>query len=248
MAAAARSGHNAQRRISCRVDGLHNTLRTEDKVAAIVPKLMVRGTILSPAEPFLDFIRHQFRNYVQTLDQAAGIQLGRVSAYNSGSALSVPGCDPSAVFLEEFWLDYLDHAVFHALWSSGRRVYVLQAVLQHELAESDLNARPIWRFRNVLQAQSLFVKRTEASPTGCSTGYGCCGPSGACGPICRISAFGKRRRGKHCFSTPPAPPGTLKRDCEMLTRRLAKTKHLLEPKDLRRLSERSTTACGCGCG
>src|SRR5271170_5679520 len=67
-----------------------------------------------------------------------------------------------------------------------------------------------------------------ASPTGCSIGYGCCGPFGACGPICRISAFGKRRRGKHCFSTPPAPAGTLKRDCEMLTRRLAKTRHLLE--------------------
>src|ERR1700692_3668724 len=66
-----------------------------------------------------------------------------------------------------------------------------------------------------------------ALPSGCSTGYGCCGPSGACGPICKISGSGKRRRGKRCFSMPPTPPGTLKRDCEMLTRRLAKTKHLL---------------------
>jgi GT2 family glycosyltransferase len=137
-----------------------NALRTEDNVAAIVPKLMVRGTILSPAEHFLDFLRHQFRNYVQTLGQAAGIQQGRVSAYNSGSTLSVPVLRSIGGFPKEFWLDYLDHAVFHALWASGRRVYVLHAVLQHELAESDLNARPIWRFRNVLRAQSLFVKRT----------------------------------------------------------------------------------------
>jgi GT2 family glycosyltransferase len=137
-----------------------NAFRTEDNVAAIVPKLMVRGTILSPAEHFLDFLRHQFRNYVQTLGQAAGIQQGRVSAYNSGSTLSVPVLRSIGGFPKEFWLDYLDHAVFHALCISGRRVYVLHAVLQHDLAESDLNARPIWRFRNVLRAQSLFVKRT----------------------------------------------------------------------------------------
>jgi GT2 family glycosyltransferase len=137
-----------------------HALRTEDKVEAIVPKLMVRGTILSPAEHFLDFLHHQFRNDMQTLGHAAGIQQGRVSAYNSGSALSVPWLRSIGGFPGEFWLDYLDHAIFHALWASGRRVYVLHAVLQHELAESDLNARPIWRFRNVLWAQSLFVKRT----------------------------------------------------------------------------------------
>jgi GT2 family glycosyltransferase len=141
------------------IDCIH-ALRTEDNVAAIVPKLMVRETVLSPAEHFLDFLRHQFRNYVQVLGQAAGIQQSRVSAYNSGSTLSVPVLRSIGGFPKEFWLDYLDHAVFHALHMSGHRVYVLHAVLRHDLAESDLNARPIWRFRNVLQAQSLFVKRT----------------------------------------------------------------------------------------
>jgi GT2 family glycosyltransferase len=135
-----------------------NGLRAEDKVAAIVPKLMVRGTILSPAEHFIDFIRHQFRNSVLTLDQASGVQRERISAYNSGSTLSVSVLRSIGGFPEEFWLDYLDHAVFHALSSSGYRVYVLHAVLEHELAESDLDVRPIWRFRNVLRAQSLFVK------------------------------------------------------------------------------------------
>jgi GT2 family glycosyltransferase len=135
-----------------------NGLRAEDKVAAIVPKLMVRGTIVSPAEHFIDFLRHQFRNSVQTLDQATGVQRGRISAYNSGSTLSVRVLRSIGGFPKEFWLDYLDHAVFHALCTRGYGVYVLHAVLEHDLAESDLNARPIWRFRNVLQAQSLFVK------------------------------------------------------------------------------------------
>ena len=146
------------------IDCAH-ALRTEDNVAAIVPKLMVRGTILSPAEPFLDFLRHQFRNSVHTLGcKEVGIQPGRVSAYNSGSTLDVRMLRSIGGFPSEFWLDYLDHAVFDALAAKGYRVYVLHAVLQHELAESDLNARPIWRFRNVLEAQSLFVKRRGSFP------------------------------------------------------------------------------------
>jgi GT2 family glycosyltransferase len=137
-----------------------DTLQAADNVVAIVPKLMVRGTILSPAEHFVDFLRHQFRNAVKAFAREnAGIQRGRLSAYNSGSTLRVTALRAIGGFPGEFWLDYLDHAVFHALTVSGYRIYVLHAVLQHELAESDLNARPIWRFRNVLKAQSLFVKR-----------------------------------------------------------------------------------------
>jgi GT2 family glycosyltransferase len=137
-----------------------DTLQTTDNVAAIVPKLMVRGVVLSPAEHFVDFLRHQFRNAVKTLAREdTGIQHDRISAYNSGSTLRVTALRALGGFPVEFWLDYLDHAVFHALTASGYRIYVLRAVLQHELAESDLNARPIWRFRNVLKAQSLFVRR-----------------------------------------------------------------------------------------
>ena len=137
-----------------------DTLQAADNVAAIVPKLMVRGTILSPAEHFLDFLRHQFRNVVKTSTrEEAGIQRDRISAYNSGSTLRVRALRAIGGFPGEFWLDYLDHAVFHALTTRGYRIYVLLAVLQHELAESDLDTRPIWRFRNVLKAQSLFVQR-----------------------------------------------------------------------------------------
>jgi GT2 family glycosyltransferase len=134
------------------------SLNAGENVAAIVPKLVVHGRILSPAEHFIDFLRHQFRNYVQTSDQeAVGVQHGRISAYNSGSTLSVRWLREIGGFPREFWLDYLDHAVFHALWAAGGRVYVLRSMLQHDLAESDLNARPWWRFQNALRAQSLFV-------------------------------------------------------------------------------------------
>jgi GT2 family glycosyltransferase len=136
-----------------------NASQDHENVAAIVPKLIAHGTIHSPAEHFIDYIRHQFTRGLKTLDHEVGVQPGRISAYNSGATLSVPILQSIGGFPKEFWLDYLDHAVFHALSASGRRVYVLHSALQHDLAESDLNSRPMWRFRNVLRAQSLFVKR-----------------------------------------------------------------------------------------
>jgi GT2 family glycosyltransferase len=136
-----------------------NALPAHENVAAIVPKLIAQGTIHSPAEHFIDYIRHQFTRGIKTLDHEVGVQPGRISAYNSGATLSVPILQSVGGFPKEFWLDYLDHAVFHALSASGHRVYVLHCALQHDLAESDLNSRPMWRFRNVLRAQSLFVKR-----------------------------------------------------------------------------------------
>jgi GT2 family glycosyltransferase len=136
-----------------------NSLPAQDNVAAIVPKLSVCGSIRSPAEHFLDYIRHQFTRNLRTLDHEFGVQPGRVSAYNSGATLSVALTRTIGGFPSEFWLDYLDHAVFHAFSASGYCVYVLHSVLQHDLAETDLNARPLWRFRNALRAQSVFVKR-----------------------------------------------------------------------------------------
>ncbi len=136
------------------------SVRAQDHVTAIVPKLMVHGVIQSPAEHFIDYMRHQFTRSLYTLNKEVGVQPGRISAYNSGSALYVPALRLSGGFPTDFWLDYLDHAVFHQLSARGGQVYVLPSVLEHDLAESDLHARPIWRFRNVLAAQTLFVKRT----------------------------------------------------------------------------------------
>ena len=108
-----------------------NSLQSRDMVAAIVPKLIAEGAIRSPAEHFIDYIRHQFTRTLKTLDKDVGLQEGRISAYNSGATLSVPILQSVGGFPEEFWLDYLDHAVFDALSTAGYRVYVLRSVLEH---------------------------------------------------------------------------------------------------------------------
>jgi GT2 family glycosyltransferase len=135
------------------------SLEDLNRVAAIVPKLVAAGTVHSPAEHFIDYIRHQFKRSLKTLDGEVGLQPRRVSAYNSGATLSVPVLESIGGFPKEYWLDYLDHAVFDTLSTAGYQVYVLHARLEHQLAESDINNRPLWRFRNGLRAQSLFVKR-----------------------------------------------------------------------------------------
>jgi GT2 family glycosyltransferase len=136
-----------------------SSLTIEDNVAAIVPKLMAQGIVQSPEEHFIDYIRHQFRLPIDTPSQVVGVQSDRINAYNSGSTLRVSVLRSMGGFPKEFWLDYLDHAIFHALFSAGFRVYVLRTVLKHDLAGGELNTLPIWRFRNMLKAQTLFVKR-----------------------------------------------------------------------------------------
>ena len=83
----------------------------------------------------------------------------RLCSYNSGSTLRVAALRSIGGFPAEFWLDFLDHAVFHALFSSGYRVYVMLATLAHDSSYSDIGSLPIWRLHNMLLARTLYVKR-----------------------------------------------------------------------------------------
>jgi GT2 family glycosyltransferase len=137
------------------------TLHHQSEVAAIVPKLMVRGKIDSPATHFFDLMRGQFSAPQKPMEQdAVGVQQQRLSCYNSGSTLRVSALRAIGGFPTEFWLDFIDHAVFHALFVSGYRVYVLPATLQHDSSFSDIRSMPTWRLRNILLERTLYVKRS----------------------------------------------------------------------------------------
>ena len=118
---------------------LSEELLPSKNVAAIVPKLFSRGTMYSPEEHSLDQLHHVFPHRSHTLPPGAeGPQSARISAYNSGSTLRVAALLAIGGFPREFWLDYLDHAVFHALQQQGSRVFVMQAVLEQQLSHGDL--------------------------------------------------------------------------------------------------------------
>ena len=62
-------------------------------------------------------------------------------------------------FPEDFWLDYLDHAVFQQLQLNGHRLWVMRTVLQQNLSHMDLDTVPMSRHWSVLAAQTRFVLR-----------------------------------------------------------------------------------------
>jgi GT2 family glycosyltransferase len=137
------------------------TMHTQIEVAAIVPKLLVKGIVYSPATHFIDVLRQQFLPRTpNTYDSLLGIQEGRLNIYNSGSTLRVSALRSIGAFPKEFWLDYLDHTVFHTLFVNGFRIYVMHASLEHEQSDADLQHISALRHRSVLRAQTLFVKRT----------------------------------------------------------------------------------------
>jgi GT2 family glycosyltransferase len=140
---------------------LTTALQGETTVAAIVPKLLVNGIVYSPATHFIDVLRRQFSPPAPNrYDSLVGVQQNRINIYNSASTLRVSTLRSIGAFPTEFWLDYLDHTVFHTLFAKGYKIYIMRASLEHEQSDADLQGISAWRHHNVLQAQTLFVKRT----------------------------------------------------------------------------------------
>jgi GT2 family glycosyltransferase len=136
-------------------------LHATTEVAAIVPKLVVHGIIHSPATQFIVQMRRQFRPPQKPIAQdVVGVLQQPLSAYNSGSTIRVSALRSIGGFPPEFWLDFLDHAVFHALYVRGYRIHVMRANLTHEASYSDPDSVPFSRLHNVLMAQTLYVKRS----------------------------------------------------------------------------------------
>jgi GT2 family glycosyltransferase len=136
------------------------TLQGKAQVGAIVPKLLVRGAIYSPEANFLYQVRHPHRSLQTVEKDAVGIQQRHLNAYNSGATLRVSAMRAVGGFPLQFWLDYLDHALFRALFVGGFRIYVMRAELVHDPSLAEVASMPLWRLRSVMQAQTLFVKQS----------------------------------------------------------------------------------------
>lgn len=135
-------------------------LRDHGAIASIVPKIMLGSRTLSPEANFLQRIRRPFARYygMVKVDYEGAEKEGLV-AYNSGATLRVSALQSIGGFPEEFWLDYLDHAVFHALSARRYRMHVMREVIAHKPSQAEIGNVLEWRLRNVLAAQTLFVKR-----------------------------------------------------------------------------------------
>lgn len=136
---------------------LAESLRGDEQIAAIVPKLVQDGDVLSP------HLSLTFR-HPRSLDRKSyGTSSAvRIHPYNSGAVVRVSALQAIGGFPETFWLDYLDHATFQALQSRGGWIFVMHSMLEHELSSNETE-RPddeayVARQQNVLEAEYAFYR------------------------------------------------------------------------------------------
>jgi GT2 family glycosyltransferase len=135
-------------------------LEDQTEIGSIVPKLVAKGRVYSPESDVLYQMRHQFQSLRHpVLPTDSGTQLRPMSAYNSGAVIRVAALQAIGGFPADFWLDYLDHAVFQLLHRRGLLIFVMEASLEQNLSHLDINDVPHWRHRSVLTAQTRFITR-----------------------------------------------------------------------------------------
>jgi glycosyltransferase involved in cell wall biosynthesis len=119
------------------------------EVAAIVPRLVQDGHTHSPHR--LPYLSHR-----ALPDDTEGLLQGEVSAFNSGAVLRVSVVQGFPV---RYWLDFLDHVVFHQLQARGGRIWLMRTRLEHRLSTQSLGTEAsVGRYQNVLLAERDFYR------------------------------------------------------------------------------------------
>jgi GT2 family glycosyltransferase len=124
------------------------------EVCAIVPRLTQDGTMLSPVSV------HRFR-YMALGERFSGIHQRQLTALNSCACVRVSAMEAIGGFPQQYWLDFLDHAVFHRLHRQGGMLLVLDVSIPHRLSTNNLRKESgPRRFDNLLAAEWQFVRET----------------------------------------------------------------------------------------
>ena len=119
---------------------------------AFVPQLVKDGLVLSPQIAGTVFYHRIPLGY-------CGFTAEPIVAFNSASCLSLQALAAIGGYPKEYWLDYLDHIVFHRLQAAGGRVYILNSRLAHALSLYNMETGvSIERYSNVLSEEWRFVR------------------------------------------------------------------------------------------
>lgn len=125
-----------------------------ERPCAFVPQLVQGNIVLSPQFVGKVFYDRMDRGF-------SGLSPRPIVAFNSAACISVEDLVAIGGFPPEFWLDYLDHMVFHRLQRERGRVFVLDSQLEHSLSVADIELNVSnERYENILRAEWLFVRRS----------------------------------------------------------------------------------------
>lgn len=126
----------------------------ESAVCAIVPKLTHKygGHQRVHSPHFMPRLAHH------GVDPCfSGMATEELSAYNSAATLRVRDIEALGGFPIRYPMEFLDHAVFHALQKAGGKIWVMDSQLQHDLSTTDLEKNvSLARYKNILHAERNF--------------------------------------------------------------------------------------------
>jgi GT2 family glycosyltransferase len=120
-------------------------------VAAIVPVIRSGGLVVSPMRVGVGRLK-------SLPEFSFGIQSEEIMAINSGAAIRCDFVRSIGGFNRAYWLDYLDHWLFHQIFSSGRKVMISNCILDHKLSVQDYRHEvSTERYRSILNGEAAFI-------------------------------------------------------------------------------------------
>lgn len=124
----------------------------DTRCAAMVPKLLSRNKIISPARVLWG------GGAIPVNKKFTGTPPWEITALNSGTLLRASAIRTVGGFNPGFWLDYLDHWVFNRLHRADYSVCVVDAVLLHDLSVEKMGNMSVSRYINIIIAEGEFYK------------------------------------------------------------------------------------------
>jgi glycosyltransferase involved in cell wall biosynthesis len=132
----------------------------DPSIVAVVPRVTSSGKRISPA-----WVRSGWR--LEPVPATfSGILSEAFTAINSGAALNVEFVSGIGGFDERFKIDYLDHWLFRIIATTGRKIFVTDETLQHDLSVTDIGKKVnLVRYNSILTGEFRFFRnfgsRTE---------------------------------------------------------------------------------------
>jgi len=123
-----------------------------ENLGAIVPQVISKKSFISPNTYFPLTGPHFFKKAIKK----AGIYNNCFSAINSGTILDVETINETGGFSSKYPLDGLDFWYFFQLYRKKKYIYVMNAVLEHNLSVFNYQTIDVLRYQSILDSELRF--------------------------------------------------------------------------------------------
>lgn len=125
--------------------------QSNEEIVAFVPIVRSHDIPISPR-------RVGFFGLRSLGNVTCGAVEGEVMAINSGTAVRCDFVRSIGGFSRTYWLDYLDHWLFHQIYKQGKRAVVFDSVIEHSLSVQDYRRNiDLPRYRSILGGEAAFM-------------------------------------------------------------------------------------------